>query len=59
MGQARYNVVDKNNDVCFEGLNILLPVSQFVLIRLAVLMSVSTYIIVVTLYLPVVERTEI
>ena len=59
MGQTRYNVVDKNNDVCFEGVNILLPVSQFVLIRLAVLMSVSTFITVVTLYLPVVERTEI
>lgn len=59
MGQTRYNVVDKNNDVCFEGVSILLPVSQFVLIRLAVLMSVSTFITVITLYLPAVERTEI
>lgn len=59
MGQTCYNVVDKNNDVRFEGLNILLPVSQLVLIRLVVLVSVSTFLTVVILYLPVVERTEI
>lgn len=59
MAQTCYNVVDKNNDVRFEGLNILLPVSQLVLIRLVVLVSVSTFLTVVILYLPVVERTEI